>query len=73
MRRGGRRSVGGRMLVRKDWVCVRVVLGLRWTGGAEEGGAYGEFAGTPESFDDADVVDCHYGKKEFCGVCVACL
>lgn len=46
--------------------CVKEVL---W-GGLE---AYGELPRTPEPFNDADMVDCHGGKEQLGGVCVACL
>ena len=30
-----------------------------------------EFAGTPESFNEAHVIDCHAGEEELRGICVA--
>ena len=65
VRIGGRRRVGGRMLMRKDcgWVSI---------GGTLEGWeGYSEFAGAPEALNDADMVDCHCGEEELGGVGVA--
>ncbi len=41
----------------------------RWDGPE----AYGEFSRTPESLNDAEVVECHGGEEQLGGVCVACL
>ncbi len=69
VRRGGSRRVGGRMVVRKDWNGSECVEEVPWHGPE----AYGELPRTPEPFNDANMVDCHGGKEQLGGVCVAYL
>ena len=57
---GGRRSVGGRMLIRKDYVYMgqmsREYKTMR---------THSEFARAPKTLNNAEVVDDHCCKEEF--------